>query len=185
MDTHTSGTMTLLIEFCDTAMLSPSDEEAVYALCNAAYEEDTTGYFRDLSPGRHALGRVAGVIVSHAMIVPRALQVGDGALLRTAYVELVATHPDHQHRGYASALLLDFESEMLGFDLGALSPSDAEFYARLGWESWRGPLAVRTSAGLEASPDDESVMIRRLPRTPLPLDLDASVSIEWRVGEVW
>jgi aminoglycoside 2'-N-acetyltransferase I len=185
MDTITFGTMTLQIEFCDTAALSSDDARAVHALCNAAYEEDTTGYFRDLGPGRHALGRVADVLVSHAMIVPRAMQIGDGALYHTAYVELVATHPEHQHRGYASALLLAFESEMEGHDLGALSPSDAEFYARLGWELWRGPLAVRTSTGLEASPDDESVMIRRLSRTPLPLDLDAPVSIEWRVGEVW
>ncbi len=177
--------MTLQIEFFDSDRLSREDERAVCALCNAAYEEDTAADFRDVGPGRHALGRVAGVIVSHAMIVPRALQVGDGPLLRTAYVELVATHPDHQRRGYATALLRGFETEMQDFDLGALSPSDADFYARFGWELWRGPLAVRTGTGLEASPDDEEVMILRLPRTPSPLDLNAPLSAEWRAGDAW
>jgi aminoglycoside 2'-N-acetyltransferase I len=56
-------------------------------------------------------------------------------------------------------------------------------YARLGWELWRGPLFVRTDAGLMPTPDEE-VMILRLPRTT-PLDLDSPLSAEWREGELW
>jgi aminoglycoside 2'-N-acetyltransferase I len=73
--------------------------------------------------------------------------------------------------------------QILDFDLGGLSPSDPGFYARMGWESWRGPLAIRSAEGLLATPG-EDVMILRLPRTP-PLDLDSSLSAEWRSGELW
>lgn len=43
---------------------------------------------------------------------------------------------------------------------------------------------ARTPGGLEASPEDEEVMILRLPRTP-PLDRRAALSVEWREGDVW
>lgn len=45
--------------------------------------------------------------------------------------------------------------------------------------------SVWAATGMQPSPDDESVMIRRLPRTPSPLDLDAPLSIGWRAGDVW
>ena len=70
------------------------------------------------------------------------------------------------------------------FELAALSPSAVEFYTRLGWELWRGPLFVRTPAGPEPTPDEE-VMVRRTPHTPAGLSLDLPLSVEWREGEVW
>jgi hypothetical protein len=69
------------------------------------------------------------------------------------------------------------------FDLGALSPSDDGFYVRLGWETWRGPLSIRTATGSMPTPEDR-VMILCLPGTP-DLDLDAPLSAEWRDGELW
>ena len=92
-----------------------------------------------------------------------------------------ATAPDRQGRGYASAIMRRLAAAIGDWSLGALSPSDASFYARLGWERWRGPLSIRTADGPLATPDEE-VMILRLPATP-PLDLDAPLSAEWRAGE--
>jgi len=69
-------------------------------------------------------------------------------------------------------------------ELGLLSPSDAAFYARLGWECWRGPLSVRVGARLVPTPDEE-VMALRLPRTPTPLDLSLPLAVSWRLGDVW
>ena len=69
------------------------------------------------------------------------------------------------------------------YDIAALSPSDPAFYARLGWELWRGPLAVATDAGITPTPDEE-VMILRLPKTP-PLDLHGTLVAPWRPGDVW
>jgi aminoglycoside 2'-N-acetyltransferase I len=70
------------------------------------------------------------------------------------------------------------------YELGALSPSYSGFYARLGWELWQGALFIRTAERLEPTPEDEEVMILRLPQTPA-LDLHASLSAEWRNGELW
>lgn len=118
------------------------------------------------------------------MLVARTLMTDGLPPLDTAYVELVATAPEAQRRGYARTLLRHLVTAMLGFDIGALSPSDPAFYAPLGWEEWRGPLATRTSAGVMPTPD-EAVMILRLPRTPGSLDVWQPLSVEWRPGEVW
>ena len=71
------------------------------------------------------------------------------------------------------------------WELAALSPSDAAFYERRGWERWRGPLAIRRDRHLEPSPEDEQVMIHRLPRTPATIDTAALLTAEWREGELW
>ena len=71
------------------------------------------------------------------------------------------------------------------FQLAALSTSDLgqRLYTRLGWERWRGPLFIRTTAGLLATPG-ETLMIHRLPATAT-LSLDDALSAEWREGELW
>jgi len=173
------------IQFVSSADLTPTQRAAILDLCNAAYEEEMSPYLSDIGPGLHALGTVDGALVSHALLVERWLESPALPLMRTSYVELVATHPDRQRRGYGSQLMRALEPRMAPCVIGALSPSDPAFYARLGWELWRGPLAVRTAAGVEPSPPDEEVMVLRLPETPAALDLDAPLSIEWRPGEVW
>lgn len=154
-------------------------------MCSRAYEEDIAPVLEDLGSGLHLIGSCDGRVVAHLMIMERWLHPGAADQpLRTAYIELVATEPANQGRGYASALLRAAVGHMQEFALGALSPSDEGFYARLGWEMWRGPLSVRSAAGLEPTPGEE-VMILRLPRTPSTLDVTDSLSVEWRAGEVW
>ena len=165
-------------------MLSGDQRQAVLKLCDAAYGEPTQQYFADVGPGRHFLGYADGRLVAHVMVVERSLQPDGLPALRTAYVELVATAPRQQGKGYASTLLRYLATAVLDFDVAALSPSAPEFYSRLGWELWQGPLSTRMTTGIEPTPD-EQVMILRLPRTPSALDLRASLSIEWRPGEVW
>ncbi len=172
------------IEIITTEALSTGARNAALALCEAAYGEDMTEYWTDIGPGVHALGRVQGELVSHAMWVERTLEPAGGTPLRAAYVELVATHPRVQGQGHASRLLRHLATQWDGFALGALSPSDPAFYARLGWTLWRGPLGVRTSTGVHPTPD-EQIMILWLPETPPALDLDAALSVEWRLGEIW
>jgi predicted N-acetyltransferase YhbS len=105
-------------------------------------------------------------------------------VLRTGYIELVATDPQWQGHGFASALLRAAVADLAAFELGALSPSDDAFYSRLGWERWRGPLSVRLGSTAEPTPDEE-IMVLRTPRTPPWLTLDMPLSCEWREGEVW
>ena len=164
--------------------MSASTLREICDVCTDAYQEDFSVYLGFLGSGVHVVGRLDDAIVSHAMWVTRMLEPRGRPALRTAYVEAVATKPSHQRRGFASEILRYLASEILDYDLGALSPSDPPFYARLGWEPWRGPLFIRSENGLQPTPG-ESVMVLRLPRTPADLDLTDSLSAEWRPGELW
>jgi aminoglycoside 2'-N-acetyltransferase I len=163
--------------------LTPSQRQTTIDLCAAAYGESFTNLFTSLSGSTHVLAFRHRELVSHAAWVTRWLQPAGYPLLRTAYVEAVATAPAHQGKGYASAVMRHLAANIQTFDLGGLSPSDPAFYARFGWELWRGPLAIRQTNRLLATPDG-TVMILRLPQTP-PLALDLPMTAEWRLGELW
>ena len=157
--------------------------DEVVTFCTRAYAEDFAVLMPTLRGRVHVLGRDAGRLVTHALWVTRWLQVGLSSPLRTAAVEAVATDQDCRCRGYATQVMRRIAAEIEDFELAVLSAFDPVWYARVGWELWRGPLFIRTDAGLMPTPDEE-VMILRLPRTP-PLDLDSALSAEWREGEVW
>ncbi|MBX3133515.1 MAG: GNAT family N-acetyltransferase [Gemmatimonadaceae bacterium] len=183
-DARREDTAPLTVDVVESPALSPRGLAELHALCNLAYDETLEQYFVDIGPGLHWIGRVAGRAVAHTMLVTRWLQQGSGAPMRTAFVELVATHPAHQGRGYASALMRAMRPQIEPFEIGALTPTVPEFYARLGWEHWHGPLGVRVGDGIEPSPG-EILMFLRTPHTPSWVDPQAPLSIEWRPGEVW
>jgi len=164
--------------------LTGAQRAAVIDLINRAYEEDLAELFKSFTGATHILGTVGDRLVSHALWVTRRLQVETQPLLRTAYVELVATDPAWQRRGFAAAVMNRVAEDIRDYDIGALSPFSVDYYARLGWERWQGPLFIRKDGALLPTPEDEDVMILRLPRTPA-LDLHAALSVEWREGEVW
>ncbi|MCU0521158.1 MAG: GNAT family N-acetyltransferase [Anaerolineae bacterium] len=172
----------LTVLSCDE--LSRDQRLAIMDLVNRAYEEDLTALFHTFAEATHVLGTVGETLVSHALWVTRWLQVDGLSMLRTAYVELVATDAAWRRRGYATAVMRRVAQEVQGYDIAALSPFSVAYYARLGWERWQGPLLIRKDGKLLPTDADEDVMILRLPQTP-PLDLRASLSVEWREGEVW
>ena len=122
-------------------------------------------------------------LVGHASWVTRPLQPEGLPPLPTAYVEAVATLPWRQGGGVGSAVMRRVAEEIVGYELGALSPARPGFYERLGWERWRGPTAIRLGDGLIPTPGEE-VMVLRLPLTP-PLDVEAPITADWRPGELW
>jgi len=135
--------------------------------------------------GTHFLLEVDGAVRSHVSVVERELVVHDRSL-RTGYVEAVATWAKDRRRGHASELMREATRFIdARFELGALGTDLFDFYGRLGWEVWRGPTAVRTDDGVVRTPDEDGfVMVRRTPTTP-DLDLDATISCDWRPGDVW
>ena len=165
--------------------LSARTLDEILTLCDRAYAEDLRETFRTFAGPVHVLAIAHGVVVSHALWVTRWLAPGGRTPLRTAYVEAVATDPDEQGRGFASAVMRRLVREVAGFELAALCPSDGgqPLYARLGWETWTGPLSIRHGPRVTDT-SDESIMIHRLPRTPA-LDLRDPMSAEWRPGELW
>ena len=177
------------IDVVACSALDRASRAEIITLCESAYREDFSRLFELLPGSVHVLARDdRGVLVSHAEFVPRWLQPAGHQVLRTAYVEAVATDPDHQRHGLATAVLQRLAGTVTAdpqWVLTALSPSDPGFYARRGWELWRGPLAIRRDGALEPSPEDEQVMILRLPKTPATLDATTLLTAEWREGELW
>ena len=150
-------------------------------------------YFDDCDPDFHVLARIDNRLVGHAMAVTRWLRAGDGPLLRTAYVELVATAQGFRNRGIGARVMRKVAEVAVNesYELAALCPADTDLYLYLGWERWQGQLYIRVSQErskedrtLIATPE-ERIMILKLPRTPF-LDLTLPLSAEWRhVGELW
>ena len=156
----------------------------IVSLCDRAYEKDMQPILETFVDATHVLGYYNDLLVCHALWVTRYLQAETNPMMRTAYVEAVATEAKYRNRGFASAVMKHLVGEVQEYDLAALSPFSVEYYQRLGWELWHGPLFIRTKHNLVPSLDEEEVMIFRLPKTPL-LDLTASLSAEWRNGELW
>jgi aminoglycoside 2'-N-acetyltransferase I len=175
----------LHIEIVRQVDLAPARLADVLALAYRAYDRDLASYYGHLPEPTHVIASVGDTIVSHALWVTRWLQVGDGPPLRTAYVELVATEPSLQRRGYATAVMKALVDAVQSFELAGLCPDDraVTLYERLGWRFWQGPLSIRTDEGLTRTPG-AWMMFMPLPKTP-PLDSSLPLSAEWRPDDLW
>ena len=135
--------------------------------------------------GHHVLVTEGEDVVAHAAVVPRDLHV-DGRPFRTGYVEAVATAPFRRRRGLGSLAMAAADAVVREHhELGALSTGSPAFYARLGWERWRGPTFVRSGDDLVRTPDeDDGIMVLCFgPSTAV--DLAGSLSCEARSGDDW
>src|SRR4030095_10283930 len=147
---------------------------SIIQVCVEAHqEEDFKNLFSYIpSGGWHFLAYHDDDLVSHAVVTTRWLQPEGQPLLKTAYVDAVATLPAYQGSGYGSALMLELASEIDDeYVIACLETERETFYERLGWEVWRGPLAGRSEEGLIPTPHQTGIMILRLSKTPV-LDLD-------------
>jgi aminoglycoside 2'-N-acetyltransferase I len=172
-----------------TRELTDSEVRAVRRLLWAAFPPGDEGFaeedWQHATGGLHFILELDGEIVAHASVVERELHVG-GRPVRTGYVEAVATDPDRQGKGLGTQVMRDVTSYIEErFELGALGTGSHHFYERLGWLTWRGPTCVRTGAGTRRTPgEDGYILVLPTPSSPT-LDLEASISCDWRPGEVW
>jgi aminoglycoside 2'-N-acetyltransferase I len=171
--------------------LTDIEVAAIRALLWTAFErEDEDDRFTE-DDWQHALGgshfllELGSEIVAHASVVTRELHV-DNRPVRTGYVEAVATAPDRQGTGLGTLVMRDVNAYLDDhYELGALGTSSQGFYQRLGWQVWRGPTHVRTTEGVQPTPDEDGYILVLLTRASPSLDLDAPISCEWRPGDVW
>ncbi len=169
-----------------TEELTADQRSAIIEVCIAAHDNDD---FQNLfsyipSGGRHVLAFVGSRLVSHAVATTRWVQPEGLDVLKTAYIDAVSTLPACEGRGYGSATMRRLAEDISDYDGGCLQTDKPGFYARLGWELWRGPLAGRSEDGLIPTPDQRGVMVLRLPNTP-PLDLDGGLSVERQPSRIW
>ena len=173
-----------------TDELEPERFDEVTALCEAAFGEPFAPVWERVGPGLHVVAEVDGRVVGHAMIVDRPVYVGgaDGVeALDAGYVENVATLPDARGRGHGAAVMREV-GRILGeeYAIGALATGSNDFYAKLGWETWRGPTWIRMADGerVRSAEHDGQVMVLRTGRTP-DLRLEEPIAIDWRPEEPW
>jgi len=175
------------VELATTAELSAIELQAVHDLMSAAFgdrfsEED----WRHATGGMHFFIRGReGSVVSHASVVGRRVE-SSGVEMSTGYVEAVATQPEFQRRGLATAVMLRVAGFLEGhFEFGALSSGKPAFYERLGWMRWRGATWCRRNGQLSRTADEDGgVLVLPMRHTP-PLDFDGDIAVEWRTGDVW
>jgi aminoglycoside 2'-N-acetyltransferase I len=171
------------IDLIPASQLTPEQRRKVIALCDAAFEEDFSALFELLPDSVHVLVWADRTLVAHACWMERWLQPAGLPVLHTAYVEAVAVVPGSQRQGWGTLAMRRIGEAIAVYQLGGLATGSPSFYTRLGWEQWRGPTAIRMADGLLPTPD-EHPMILRTAHTP-PLDLDALLTAEWRIGELW
>ena len=99
------------IERIEEMRISGADEAAIGRMLDAAFDADYDG--RSYYQQRHHVRFIVrnGIeIVGHMALCLRAIRMGD-ALVQTAGLAEVATHPDHRGKGIASALMQAVISE--------------------------------------------------------------------------
>ena len=173
------------LRLAHTADLDGATLRAARALLDAVFDDMTDDDWEHALGGMHALLWEDGELVGHAAVVQRRMLHGERAL-RTGYVEGVAVRADRQRHGHGATMMTALARVIAGaYELGALAAADgaAGFYARLGWEAWRGPTSALTPAGVVRTPEEDgSVFVLR---AGAPLDLDGALTCDWREGDAW
>jgi GNAT superfamily N-acetyltransferase len=160
---------------------------AVIDLCIEAHHNAAFSRLFEFIPsgGWHVLAYDGAALASHAVATLRWAQPSGLPPLATAYVDAVATRPHLEGRGFGSAAMRQLADDVdRDFAIGCLETERTGFYERLGWTTWRGPLAGRDGDALVPTPNQSGVMVLRLSRTP-PLELDSLLTIECQRGRIW
>lgn len=170
--------------------IEPELLDELTALCEAAFEESFAAVWERVGQGVHVIASDGGRVTAHAMIIDRRVYLGHepDQALDVGYVENVATWPERQRRGHATAVMREINRLIAEeYALGALATGSNGFYERLGWETWRGPTSVRMMDGqrVRSAEEDGAVMVLRTPRTPADLDIGGPIAIDWRPEEPW
>lgn len=171
-----------------TAKLDQSTKDAVDHVCMAARPGEMIDslFFFIPDDGLHIMGYLGEEMVSHAVVTTRWVQTEKTPLLKCAYVDAVSTLPGLQKKGYGSSVMKYLVTTIPTYEIAALQTERVSFYARCGWEVWRGPLMGRKEDGtLVPTPNEgaDQIMIYRLPATP-EIDLDSELVIKYD-GRMW
>jgi aminoglycoside 2'-N-acetyltransferase I len=147
-----------------TEELSADTRAAIVYVCRTAHQEDDFVHLFSYIPsgGIHVLAHRGQELVGHAVATTRWLQPDGLPLLRTAYIDAVATLPAYQGQGIGSMVMRHLATAIADFEIACLETDRESFYTRLGWEVWRGPLAGRRGSELLPTPDQIGIMILHL-----------------------
>jgi aminoglycoside 2'-N-acetyltransferase I len=131
-----------------TEELDDATRAAIIHVCRTAHQEDDFQHLFSYIPagGLHVLAYREEELVGHAVVTARRLQPEGLPVLRTAYIDAVATLPVYQGQGIGRRLMSHLASLLDDYEIACLETDRVAFYAGLGWQLWRGPLASRTES---------------------------------------
>lgn len=177
--------MKLDIRIARSAEMTEAQTAEVADLCGAIFNCDYRQLMEAHPVRAHVLGYIDDRLVAHALWLDRPLRIAWGPWFDAAYVEGVATHPDHRGQGYGAAVMRRLQEEIQSYPLAALSPNAAalDWYLALGWERWQGALWIEEECSVMPTPE-ETVLIYRTPATGA-LNLNAPLAAPWRPFELW
>ncbi len=176
----------LTIKTARTGELDETTRKAIIEVCVDAFKEDIFyELFSYLRPDHlHVMAYQESQLVGHAVVSTRWMQPEGLPILRSAYIDAVAVASAEQGKGIGKVVMQHVASVITDYEIAGLETGVPGFYASVGWELWRGPLAGRGKDGLIPTPDQRGVMILRLPKTP-PLNLDGLLTIEDQKSRIW
>ncbi len=168
-----------------TEDLNESERQEITSVCIAAHNEPSfANLFNWVSDGLHVVAKHAGTIIGHAMVTTRWVQPEGNPIMETAYIDAVSVSPEYHSKGVGTAVMQRIAESIDGYQIACLETSRPSFYEHLGWERWQGPKAGRRGSELIPTPDEQHVMILRLPKTP-NLDLNGLLTIEDQIARIW
>lgn len=160
-----------------------SEERAAFsALCAAAYPPEEAAAW----PGRHLewaapdhrllVWTESGELVCHAGLLLRDAQ-WNGQAVRIGGIGGVVTHPHWRRQGFATAAIrraIEYFQAQPGLACGLLfcEPRLFPFYARLGWEVFRGQMLVRQHGAQVNFTFNQAMLYRLAPALPHGGQLD-------------
>jgi aminoglycoside 2'-N-acetyltransferase I len=98
--------------------INEAERSAIVSLCTQAHQVDFGPLFSFLPPdGLHVLAYAEGQLVGHAVVTTRWLQPANLPLLKTAYVDAVATNPAYQRQGIGIAVMTHLASVIQDYEL--------------------------------------------------------------------
>src|SRR5215472_16080780 len=112
--------MSLQLTVISAHDLLSSEWQEIIEVCTEAYEENFAQVLALFPDAIHVLARLGDKLVSHACWVTRWLQPDGLLLLKTGYVEAVATAPAYQGRGIGSKVMQRVADEIQDYMLGGL-----------------------------------------------------------------
>ena len=145
-------TESISVTHARTEDLNAATRASIIEVCIAAHQEEDFKHLFSYIPagGRHFLACRGPELVSHAVVTTRWLQPEGQPVLKTAYVDAVATLPAYQGQGYGSALMQHLAKSIPDYAIACLETERPGFYARLGWEAWRPRRAKRAGRDTDA-----------------------------------
>jgi aminoglycoside 2'-N-acetyltransferase I len=105
--------------FAQTEELNAATRAAIIQVCIAAHQEADFQHLFSYIPagGRHFLAYHGAALVSHAVVTTRWLQPAGQPLLKTAYVDTVATLPTYQGQGYGTAVMQHLAQNIADYEI--------------------------------------------------------------------